>query len=250
MFRLCCCCFSGDNSNNNERRPLLDPRRSEVNSAESARLSRSSAHGDAQTVKRIGRLVMRRVCVPELDQRFLEMAETFNKQQEGYEAMVQHIRNLQQSCDCAHDDTLAFAQCFGKIREQEPTYQVSLMMKGYDFFLSAVPVWSEGAGEGKPLPPRLQRAQNELKGASDSARITISKGTTLQELIGWLLRSHDKMAEQVKKAAETYQEQGRLSENLEENMREVRRAKELSQGYRQQATAVLTEAAQIAGAHL
>lgn len=194
---------------------------------------------------------MRRVCVPELDQRFLEMAETFNKQQEGFEAMAQHIRNLQKSCDCAHDDTLAFAQCLGKIREeQEPTYQVSLKMKGYDFFLSAVPVWSEGAGEGKPLPPRLQRAQNELKGASDSARITISKGTTLQELIGWLLRSHDKMAEQVKKAAETFQEQGRLSENLEENMREVRRAKELSQGYRQQAAAVLTEAAQIAGAPL
>lgn len=76
-------------------------------------------YSDAQTVRRIGRLVMRRVCVPELDQRFLEMAETFNKQQEGYEAMVQHIRNLQQSCDCSHDDTLAFVQCLGKIREEQ-----------------------------------------------------------------------------------------------------------------------------------
>lgn len=131
----------------------------------------------------------------------------------------------------------------------EAIYRVSLKMKGYDFFLTVVPVGSEGEKEGKPLPPRLQMAQNELKGVSDSARVTISKGTTLQELIGWLLRSHNKMAEQVKGAAENYQERGRLRENLEVNMREVRRAKELSQGYRQQAAAVLTEAAQIAGAY-
>ncbi|XP_030597268.1 uncharacterized protein LOC115788402 [Archocentrus centrarchus] len=250
MLRFCCCCFSGDNSNN-ERRPLLDPRPSEVNVAESARQTHSPACSDAQTVRRIGRLVMRRLCVPELDQRFLEMAETFNEQQEGYEAMALHIRNLQQSFDCAHDDTLTFAQCLGKIRdEQEATYRVSLKMKGYDFFLNVVPVGSEGEREERPLPPRLQMAQNELKRASDSTKVTISKGTILQELIGWLLRSHDKMAEKVKGAAETYQERGRLSENLEENMREVRRAKELSQGYRQQAAAVLTEAAQIAGAYL
>lgn len=81
-------------------------------------------YSDAQTVRGIGRLVMRRVCVPELDQRFLEMAETFNKQQEGYEAMVQHIRNLQQSCDCSHDDTLAFVQCLGKIREEQGEWHI------------------------------------------------------------------------------------------------------------------------------
>lgn len=62
---------------------------------------------------------MRRLCVPELDQRFLEMAETFNEQQEGYEAMALHIRNLQQNCDCAHDETLTFAQCLGKIRDEQ-----------------------------------------------------------------------------------------------------------------------------------
>lgn len=127
---------------------------------------------------------------------------------------------------------------------------MSLKIKGYDFSLNVVPVRSEGESEEEPLPPRLRLAQNELKSTSESAKATISKGTTLQELIGWLLRSRDQMAEQVKGAAATYQEQGRLNENLEENIKEVRRAKELSLEYRQQAGEVLTEAAQIAGSYL
>ncbi|XP_070841173.1 uncharacterized protein [Chaetodon trifascialis] len=246
---LCCCCFSSENSDN-ERQPLLHPRPSDLNGAASARQTRP-AHSDAQTVKRIGRLVMRRVCVPELDQRFTDMAETFNQQQECYEAMVRHITNLQQLYSCNHNDTLSIAECLGKIRdEHEAKYRVTLKIKGYDFSLSVVPVTSEKDSEEEPLPPHLQLAQNELKGTSESAKATISKGTTLQELIGWLLRCRDQMAEQVKGAAATFQEQGRLNDNLEENIKEVRRAKELSLGYRQQAGEVLTEAAQIAGAYL
>ncbi|XP_047460536.1 uncharacterized protein si:ch73-345f18.3 [Mugil cephalus] len=247
MIRSLCCCFFSDDSSSNERQPLLNSRPSEVNGAESARQARA-AHKDAQTVKRIGRLVMRRVGVQELDRRFSDMAETFNEQQECYEAMVQHIRNLQQTWGCTRDDSLALAECVDKMRkEQEGSFIVYLKMKGYDFSLSVDPVRSS---EGKAPPPALRLAQNELKGASESAKATISKSTTLLELIGWLLRCQDQMAEQLNEAAPTYQERGRLKENLEENMREVRRAKELSQGYRQQAGDILTEAAQIAGAHI
>ena len=132
----------------------------------------------------------------------------------------------------------------------DATYKVSLKLNGYDFSLSVVPVESDSNREEEPLPPGLKLAQDELRGTSESARATISRGTTLQEWFAWLLRSRDQMAEQVKGAAPSYQEQGRLSENLEENMREVSRAKALSVGYRQQAGEVLTEAAQIAGAKL
>lgn len=132
----------------------------------------------------------------------------------------------------------------------EATYRVSLKMNGYDFSLSVIPAVLNGKHLEEPLPPRLKLAQDEVRGISESARATISRGTTLQELFAWLLRCRDPMAEQVKQAAPSYQEQGRLNENLEENMREVRRAKESSVGYRQRAGEVLTEAAQIAGAHL
>ncbi|XP_054462685.1 uncharacterized protein si:ch73-345f18.3 isoform X2 [Anoplopoma fimbria] len=229
------------------RQPLLHPRPSDLTGAGSARQTRP-AHSDAQTEKRIGRLVMRRVCVPDLDQKFSDVAEIFNEQHERYEAMVRHIRNLRQSCGCNYNDTLALDECLGTIRaEHETRYRVSLKIKGYDFTLNVVPVIE---GEEEPMPPHLQLAKDEMKRTSEDAKATISKGTTLQELIGWLLRSKDQMAEQVKVAAVTHQEQGRLHENLEENLKEVRRAKELSLGYRQQAGEVFTEAAQIAGAYL
>lgn len=110
-----------------------------------------------------------------------------------------------------------------------------------------LPLKSAGESEEEPLPPHLNMAKDELKGASESLKATISKGTALQEMIGWLLRSRDPMAEHVRRAAATYQEQGRLSENLEENMNEARRAKDLSLEYRKQAGEVLTEVAHIAG---
>lgn len=61
---------------------------------------------------------MRRVCVPDFDKRFLDMAETFNEQQECYEAMVGHIANLRQTYGCGHSDTLALSECLGKIRKE------------------------------------------------------------------------------------------------------------------------------------
>lgn len=122
-----------------------------------------------------------------------------------------------------------------------------MKLNGYDFSLSVVPLGSAGGRTEEPLPPHLKLAQDEFKDASDSAKATISKGTTIQELIGWLLRSTDQMAEQVNGAAATYLEQRRLSENLEHNVKEVKRAKDLSQAYRQRATQVLSEAAELAG---
>ncbi|GAA6234588.1 uncharacterized protein LOC108897756 [Lates japonicus] len=245
---ICCCCFSSENSGN-ERQPLLQPRPPDLTEAGSARQIPPAR--SAQTVRRVGRLAMRRVGVPELDQRFSDAAEIFNEQQEHYEALVQHISSLRQSCDCAQGDTLAFAECVGKIREEyKATHRVSIKLKGYDFSCSVIPLGIEGKCDDEPLPPHLKLAQDELRGASEKVRATISKSTTLQELFGWLLRSRDQMADQVKGAAPTYQEQGRLTENLEENMREVKRAKELSMEYRQRAGEVLTEAAQIAGTYL
>nr|XP_019946159.1 PREDICTED: uncharacterized protein LOC109631721 [Paralichthys olivaceus]XP_019946160.1 PREDICTED: uncharacterized protein LOC109631721 [Paralichthys olivaceus] len=249
MPQLLCCCVSSPNSGDDERQPLLQPRTSDLNEAGSAR--QIPAACSAQTVRRIGRLVMRRVNVPELDQRFSEVAEIFNEQQQSYEALVRHISSLRQNCDCAHSDTLGIADCVGKIREEhQATYKVSLKMNGYDFSLNVVPVGLDGECEEESLPRRLKLAQEELRGTSESARATISRCTTLHELFNWLLRNRDQKAEQVKGAAPSYQEQGRLSENLEENMRNVRRAKEMMAEYKQRAGEVLTEAAHIAGANL
>lgn len=109
---------------------------------------------------------------------------------------------------------------------------------------------SAGENEDELLPPHLKLAQGEIKGVSDSAKATISKGTALQEMICWLLRTQSQMAEQVKRDATTFQEQGRLSVNLEKNMNEARRARDMSLEYRKQAGDVFTEIALIAGANV
>lgn len=127
---------------------------------------------------------------------------------------------------------------------------ISMRIKGYDFFLDVTLLKSTEGNEEELLPPHLKLAQGEIKMVSDSAKATISKGTALQEMIGWLLRTQEKMAEQVKRDATTFQEQGRLSGNLEKNMNEARRAKKMSLEYRKQAGEVFTEVAQIAGANV
>lgn len=218
---------------------------------------------------------MKRVSVSDVDQRFSDMAEIFNQQQERHESMVRHIKNVQHCYGCNYTDSLALEECVGKIKKEhgkwwkyikaaviscflcsmfisfyplpEAKYKIFLKLSGYDFSLNVVPLGS--AGE-QPFPPHLKLAQDEFKGASESAKATISKGTTLQELISCLLRRQDQMAEQVKGAAENHQTLRRLNKNLEDNMKEVRRAKALSKVYKQQVGEVLTEVADIAGAFL
>ncbi|XP_061839236.1 uncharacterized protein [Nerophis lumbriciformis] len=239
---LCGCCLSKEN----ERQPLLQPRPPQPNGAESARKTRA-ATSEPQATKQTGRLVMRRVCVPDLDLRFSDLAETFNELQGRYESMIGHIGNLQKNCGCTLND-VNISHCVGKIcEEHRDKYTVSLTMKGYDFYLSAA---SRGGNNELSVCRAVRLAQEEVKCLSENTKAAISKGTTLQELIGWLLRSKVQMAEQVKKVAGTYQERGRLIENLEENMKEVSRAKELLLKYRHDAGEVLSQAAHIAGAPL
>lgn len=61
---------------------------------------------------------MRRVFVPALDERFSDIAETFNQQLECYKAMVRHITNIRQTYGCNHNDTLVLTECVGKIRKE------------------------------------------------------------------------------------------------------------------------------------
>lgn len=52
-----------------------------------------------------------------MDQRFSDMAETFNEQFEHYEAMVRHIRNVRQVYGCNRNDGLTLSECVGRMRE-------------------------------------------------------------------------------------------------------------------------------------
>ncbi|XP_010871646.2 uncharacterized protein si:ch73-345f18.3 [Esox lucius] len=242
MSVLFCCCCVTPSEDTDERQPLLHPNLSEVKKPESARKPRP-----APTVSRSGQLIQKRVGVNDLDQRFSDVAETFNLQQESYNVMKEHIISLLHTFDCNDDSTLSLTECVRKIKkEYEDTYRVTMVINGYDFSLSVVPLKSASEVE-EYLPRRLRLAQEKLRSISHSAKAIGAAGTKLQELIDWLLNTGEQMAEQVREAALTHQERCRLEENLVETIQEVRRARELSQGYRQQAGEVQNEVAQIAG---
>ncbi|KAJ7991621.1 hypothetical protein DPEC_G00285800 [Dallia pectoralis] len=244
MSVLFCCCRGGVGTSEdpNERQPLLHPNLTESDKPESARKARP-----ATRVSRSGQLVQKRVGVNVLDQRFSDVADTFNQQHESYNVLKERITSLLCTFDCNHDSRLSLNECMRKIKkEYEDSYRVTMVIKGYDFSLSVVPLKSASEVE-EYLPPRLRLAQEELRSISHCAKAISAAGTKLQELIDWLLNMGEQMVEQVREVATTHQERCRLEENLAENIQEVRRARELSLGYRQQAGEVQNEAAQIAG---
>ncbi|KAK6324171.1 hypothetical protein J4Q44_G00065100 [Coregonus suidteri] len=241
MSVLFCCCVT-PSEDNDERQPLLHTKPSKSAKPESARQPQPAA-----TVSRSGLLVPKRVGVIDLDQQFSDVALTFNQQQESYDAMKERIISLRCTYDCNNDSNLTLTECVRKIKEEhKDSCSVTMVMKGYDFSLSVVPLRSAVEGEESP-PSRLRLAQEELWGISQGAKAIRTAGTKLQELIGWLLNEGERMAERVREVAPTHQDRCRLENNLIETMQEVRRARELSLGYRQQAGEVQTEAAQIAG---
>ncbi|KAL0167144.1 hypothetical protein M9458_038988, partial [Cirrhinus mrigala] len=59
--------------------------------------------------------IARRVGVPDLDERFTDVADTFNKQQEHYETMKNKLHTLASHYHCPNIDSLS--ECLKKIKE-------------------------------------------------------------------------------------------------------------------------------------
>ncbi len=116
---------------------------------------------------------------------------------------------------------------------------ISLEVKGYDFSLL---VRSEAE-----IPSELKLTQENVTELSRAAKSVISVSTKLNEMIDSLLRDEDSMISQIQDAESRHQEQKRLMDNLRENLREARRATELSPKYRKEAGNLLNEAALLSG---
>ncbi|XP_017556967.1 uncharacterized protein si:ch73-345f18.3 [Pygocentrus nattereri] len=224
-WRWFCCCQTG--SSPEEREPL-------IGEPESARQSRPPSNG---SVQRSGNVVVRHVGIPDVDQRFADVAEMFNKQQQHYECMEEKRKTLMHRYRCLAGDSLS--DCLKKIKDEHDTHQVRLQMKGYDFTLVVTPE--------DEVPDKLQRTQENISELCKAAKAVVAVGTKLQEMINWLLKAEESLTAQVREAAKTHQEQKRLGGNLQENLREARRAKELSPRYREEAGKLLNEAALLSG---
>lgn len=191
----------------------------------------------ADADQRRGSFAARRVGVPGLDERFSDVAETFNKQQEHYETMKSKLQTLASRYHCPINDSLS--ECLRKIKEKHELCHISLEVKGYDFSLMV-------RSEAK-IPNELKLTQENVTELSRAAKSVISVSTKLNEMIDSLLRDEDSMISQIQDAESRHQEQKRLMDNLRENLREARRATELSPKYRKEAGNLLNEAALLSG---
>ncbi|KAK7139519.1 hypothetical protein R3I93_016604 [Phoxinus phoxinus] len=224
-----CCCSSpaGD-----EREPLLQS--NSKPETESARQSRPAANDSDE---KTGRFTARHVGVNDLDERFNDVAETFNKQQEHYETMKNKLQTVANRYKCPTNDSLT--QCLKKVKEEHENCHISLEVKGYDFTLM---VRSEAE-----IPTDLKMTKDNITELSKATKAIISVATKLQEMIDWLLKKEDSMNTQVEATDNNHQDKKRLLDNLKENLREARRAKETSPKYRKEAGNLLNEAAVLSG---
>lgn len=116
---------------------------------------------------------------------------------------------------------------------------ISLEVKGYDFTLM---VRSEAE-----IPNDLKMTKGNITELSKATKAIISVATKLQEMIDWLLKKEESMTTQLETTDHSHQDKKRLLDNLKENLREARRAKELSPKYRKEAGNLLNEAAVLSG---
>nr|XP_015213630.1 PREDICTED: uncharacterized protein LOC107078710 isoform X2 [Lepisosteus oculatus] len=222
-FLFCCCSCPAQAENPAERQPLLQP--------QSARQFRPERHGE-----KCGRCVVKLVGVPELDRSFVDIADTFNRQQEGHQAMTQSVRQLKSSAGGGPGSSLS--DCLEQMKKEHGACNISIQMKGYDFSLVVQP---------DATSAKLLEAQEQVRRASQGSKSVAAAGTKLQEMISSVLQGEALLSRRVKEASQTYQEQVRVEANLRDNLLEVRRARELSAQYRKEAGALLNEVAQLAG---
>lgn len=203
-------------------------------STKSARAQQPTAN---DAVQKSGRFLARHVGISDLDERFRDVAEMFNKQQEDYETMKDTLENLANHYKCPVTDSLS--QCLKKIKQEHELQPISLEVKGYDFSLTV--------RSDTEISSELKRTQESIAEMSKAAKAVISVATKLQEMMDWLLKAEESMIQQVEASESRHQERKRLLDNLKENLLETRRAKELSPKYRKEAGNLLNEAAVLSG---
>ncbi|KAK1785519.1 hypothetical protein P4O66_018879 [Electrophorus voltai] len=188
----------------------------------------------------VGKIVCRHVGVPDIDQRFSDITETFNEQHERYECMKENLSTLRYRYRCPPDSSLS--ECLKKIMEEHDMHHIKIQIKGCYFSLDVMPV--------ENMPDKLKLTQDGITELSRATTAVESSCTKLQRMIEFYLKDEECLTTRVREAAPTHQEQQRLEGNLQANLREARRAKEFSTRYREEARKLLTEAAQLSGVTL
>ncbi|XP_073416138.1 uncharacterized protein [Dendrobates tinctorius] len=183
------------------------------------------------------KLAVKTVNVKEYDDKFIEIAELYNNQVESYTSMKKSLSQLNEV-----NDSTNLTSCIEKIKEKYSNYNIQIQMKGYNFNLLVEPT--------EDIPENLQESQELIKELSRANKVLIGSQTKLGGMVFSLCQKQEEMANKIKEVNPGYLDQIRLVENLEENMKNIEKAKLLSTKYEEEASEVLRNIAHIAGADI
>ncbi|XP_071968664.1 uncharacterized protein [Engystomops pustulosus] len=180
------------------------------------------------------KLVIRNVNVNEYDDKFAEIAEVYNHQVENYMAMKKCLYRLNEVHHCA-----SLTSCMERIQDKYSNYDIQVQMKGYNFTLLVKST--------EDIPDDLQESQELMTEMNRATKVLLGSQTKLGGMVFSAGQMEGEMRRKVKEVNPAYLDQIRLVENLEENMKNIDKAKLLSTEYEEEASEVLREIAQIAG---
>ncbi|XP_069809037.1 uncharacterized protein [Dendropsophus ebraccatus] len=218
MSALCCCCIQS--STDDETVPF----------------SKSApAPKQVKVLEKGKKLVVKNVNVKEYDDKFVEIAELYNNQVENYTAMKKCLFQLNEV-----NGTANLPGCMEKMKEKYSDYGIQAQLKGYNFSLVVK--------ETENIPENLQESQELIKELSRATKVLIGSQTKLGGMVFSVSQIREEMVDRIKEVNVGYLDQIRLVENMEENVKNIDKAKLLSTEYEQEASEVLKEMADIAGA--
>ncbi|XP_073538636.1 uncharacterized protein [Phyllobates terribilis] len=217
MSIFCCCVQASDNED------------------ETVPFSKSSqVPKQVKVLEKGKKLAVKIVNVKEYDDKFVEIAELYNNQVENYTTMKKSLCQLN---EVNHSADLTSS--IEKIKEKYSNYNIQIQMKGYNFNLLVEPT--------EDIPENLQESQKLMQELSRATKVLIGSQTKLGGMVFSMGQKQEEMAKKIKEVNPGYLDQIRLVENLEENMKNIEKAKLLSTEYEEEASEVLKNIAHISG---
>ncbi|XP_072259558.1 uncharacterized protein [Pyxicephalus adspersus] len=180
------------------------------------------------------KLLLKKVDVGEYDEKFSEIADLYNRQVDNHDIMTRSVSELIHISNSKN-----LSSCIETLKTQYSSYDPQIRMEGYNFSLTTQ--------ETENLPEALQESQELVKQLSRAIKLLISTQTKLGGMVFSVPQDKSEMENKIKEANTGYLDQIRLVDNLQENIQNIDKAKQLSKEYEEEATNVLKEIANIAG---
>ncbi|XP_075072960.1 uncharacterized protein LOC142161336 [Mixophyes fleayi] len=180
------------------------------------------------------KLVVRKVNVAPYDEKFSEIAELYNKQMEYHVTMKKSLSQLY------NGNTSNLAGCIETLKAKHSNSDIQIQIEGYNFSLVVK--------EAENIPGDLKEAQEAMAKLSRATKLLIGIQTKLSGMVFSVAQEKTEMANKIQETNTGYLDRIRLADNLDENLKNIDRAKQLSKEYEQEANNVLMEIAAIAGA--